>query len=601
MSRLAVLTGVLLALAGLPSAALAADASFSGSAITSPANGADEFWNQDNGTGAVSVTGTVTDPTTTAKGDIVCYSPEAPPAKLLGPISVSSGSFSADVDLQGAFGEACRLLMVPDSAGAFPGQGSDLSAYSGPAISIADQFSHSGAGNLYGYYIESGSLQWSWGLQSLGECPVTASYDTDPSTLFFTQLFAGNACLPWESGIEPNLDSRSALQIDGLNAYVPGDLDQPSNKTGPNLTGDNGFQPLAYAPTFGPGHTSVSIAETDVPTICAAPGTFPPTTASCPSLSYSGIVVNQTTSLARDDQVARVQQTFTNFSSRAHTLDLLISQSVIAPESGEQPGFEFPGQTTVAAHAQPDSFAEFPGGPDSIIVVGDATAAPTEGNPVGAITYSQPPQSVNFVSGSGSQTAVFTMHYVATLAPGASTTYNWAFSEASSSAGLQRLEPLERDGLMHPTISFVSPAPRTVSPTAMVTVRGRASDAIALYSVSVDGTPLRLGPGGTWSTKVRLHPGRNQIVASATNVGGITTTASENVTYRIECVVPKLRGDTLKRARAALRRGRCEAGVIVRVRSRGVRKGRVVKSNPRAGKTRAVDTKVRLFVSRGRS
>jgi hypothetical protein len=600
MSRLAVLSGVLLALAGVPSAALAADSPFSGSAITSPASGADEFWNQDNGTGAVSVTGTVTDPISNAKGDIVCYSPEAPPAKLLGPISVSSGSFSADVDLQGAFGEACRLLMVPDSAGSFPGQGSDLSAYSGPAISIADQFSHSGSGNLYGYYIESGSLQWSWGLQSLGECPVTASYDTDPSTLFFTQLFAGNACLPWESGIAPNLDSRSALEVDGLNAYVPGDLDQPSNKSGPNLTGDAGFQPLAYTPTFGPGHASVSIGETDVPAICAAPGTFPPTSASCPSLNYSGIVINQTTSLARDDQVARVQQTFTNFSSRTHTLDLLISQAVIAPESGEQPGFEFPGQTTVAAHAQPDSFSEFPAGPDSIIVVGDAAAAPTEGNPVGAITYSQPPESANFVSGSGSQTAAFTMHYVATLAPGASTTYEWAFSEASNSAGLQQLEPLERDHLLHPTISFVSPAPRTVSPQAMVRVTGRASDAIGVYSVSVDGRALKLGAGGRWSTEVRLHPGRNRIVASAMNVGGITTTASEYVTYRIECVVPKLRGETLERARAALRRGRCAAGVIVRVRSRGVRKGRVVKSNPPAGRTRAVDTRIRLYVSAGR-
>jgi hypothetical protein len=590
----------MLAIASVPSTALAADPAFSGSAISSPANGADEFWNQDNGTGAVSVTGTVTDPTTDAAGDIVCYSPEAPPAKLLGPISVSSGSFSTDVDLQGAFGEACRLLMVPDTDGSFPGQGSDLSSYSGPAISIADQFSHSGAGNLYGYFIESGSLQWSWGLQSLGECPVTASYDTDPSTLFFTQLFAGNACLPLESGTAPNLNSRSALQVDGLNAYVPGDLDHPTNKTGPNLTGDAGFQPLDYTPTFGPGHTTVSINETDIPAICTAPGTFPPTTTTCPSLSYAGIIISQTTSLARDDQVARVQQTFINYSSRAHTLDLLISQAVIAPESGEQPGFEFPGQTTVAAHAQPDSFTEFPAGPDSIIVVGDAAAAPTEGNPVGAITYSQPPQSASFVSGSGSQTAVFTMHYVATLAPGASTTYQWAFSQASSAVALQQLEPLERDRLMHPTISFLSPAPRTVSPHPTVKVTGRASDAIGVDGVTVDGRGLKLGAGGTWKTRVHLHPGRNQIVASAMNVGGITTTIFRYVTYRIECVVPKLRGDTLKRARAVLHRARCAGGVIVRVRSRGVHKGHVVKTNPAAGKKRDVGTRVRLYVSGGR-
>jgi hypothetical protein len=595
---------VLLAFICAPAGALAAG-SFAGSTITSPPNGVDEFWNQDNGSGAVTVSGTVTDPIADAKGDIVCYSPEAAPARLLGPISVASGRFTADVDLQGAYGEACRLLMVPDTAGVYPGQGSDLSAYSGPAISIADQFSHSGSGNLYGYFIESGSLQWSWGLQSLGECPVSASYETNPSTLFFTQLFAGGACLPWESGIAPNLNSRSALEVDGLNAYVPGDLDQPAKQSGPNLTGDAGFQPLAYTPTFGPGHATVTIAETDIPTICAAPGTFPPTTTSCPALNYSGIVVNQSTSLARGDQVARVQQTFTNYSSRTHTIDVLFSQAVVAPEGGEEPGFEFPGQATVAAHAQPDSFSEFPAGPGSIIVVGDAAAAPSEGNPVGAITYSTPPLSAHFTSNSNSVNATtglpqatFTMDYVATLAPGASTTYAWSFTQASSSGGLQALEPLERDRFLHPTISFVSPARRTVSPHPVVTVSGRVSDPIGVSSVTLNGHGVPVGKGGIWTTRVRLHTGRNQLAAAATNLGGVTTNASESVTYRVECVVPKLRGDTLTRARAALRRAHCAVGKVVRVNSSKVRRRRVVDSNPAARKTRAAGTKVRLFVRR---
>src|ERR1700689_1929454 len=202
-AALTVLSGVLFAVASGPAPASAATPAFTASAITSPGNGAYEFWDQDSGSGDVTVTGTVTDPIAGAKGDIVCYSPEVKPAKLAGPISVSSGSFSVDVDLASAFGEACRVLMVPDSAGTFPGQGSDLSTYSGPALSIADQLSHSSNGNLYGYYVESGTLQWSFGFQSAGECPVSASYETDPSTLYYPQLFAGNACLPYETGIAP--------------------------------------------------------------------------------------------------------------------------------------------------------------------------------------------------------------------------------------------------------------------------------------------------------------------------------------------------------------------------------------------------------------
>src|ERR1700683_2071451 len=207
-ASLTVLSGVVFVGAGTPAVASAATPPFTASVIASPRNGSYEFWNQDSGSGAVTITGTVTSPTATGEGDIVCYSPEVKPTKLAGPISVASGSFSVDVDLQPAYGEACRLLMVPDVSGTFPAQGSDLSAYSGPALSIADQLSHSSNGNLYGYYIESGTLQWSWGFQSAGECPVSASYQTDPSTLFFTQLFAGNACLPWETGIAPDLNSR---------------------------------------------------------------------------------------------------------------------------------------------------------------------------------------------------------------------------------------------------------------------------------------------------------------------------------------------------------------------------------------------------------
>lgn len=66
------------------------------------------------------------------------------------------------------------------------------------------------------------------------------------------------------------------------------------------------------------------------------------------------------------------------------------------------------------------------------------------------------------------------------------------------------------------------------------------------------------------------------------------------------CVVPKVkRGSKLAAAKAKLRRAGCKAKVV-RVRS-GVKRGRVVKLSPRAGRKLKAGAKVKVHVSRGKS
>ena len=598
----------------------AADAvipAFTASAVTTPATGAELFYDNDNGVGEVTVDGTVAGAGPGSKGDLVCYSPQAAPAELLGNIDVSAGSFAVDAGTGAAYGEACELLMVPDLDGTYPGENdqgipSGVSSFTGPAVSISDLLPHSANGNLYGYFIESGTLQWSFGLESLGECPVSSSFVTDPSTLYFVQLFGGDACLPARSGIAPNLQSRSALQVDGLNAYPPGAIAPPPQHS-PAGTPDNdltfvpGFEPIQFTPAFGPNHASVIISETDTPTICSAPGTFPPSPSTCPSLTPSGIVVTQTTSLLPGGQVARVEQQFMNVSTRAHTIDLLFSQSVDAPGLGELPGFEFPGQHTVAAHTEPDSFSEFPPGPGSIIVIGDSDAPPSSANPIGAITYSQPPLSADFISASSTVNpnsllprSTFTMHYADRLAPGATVTYGWSYSQATNTTDLGQLEQVERDRFSVPSITIVAPRNHAVVRQARVEVRGTVNDPVGFRSVTVDGKPAPLGPAGAYTDFITLRRGRQQIVAIVTNLAGITGQATVNVTYTPRrCIVPALRGDTPAAARRALRAAYCTPGKVFRVRSARVRKGRVVRTSPPAGSRRNALAKVRLYVSRG--
>jgi beta-lactam-binding protein with PASTA domain len=66
------------------------------------------------------------------------------------------------------------------------------------------------------------------------------------------------------------------------------------------------------------------------------------------------------------------------------------------------------------------------------------------------------------------------------------------------------------------------------------------------------------------------------------------------------CVVPKVRGKTLRAAKASISRANCRTGHVTRKSSRKVRKGRVLSQKPRPGTRLAPRSKVNLVVSRGR-
>ena len=73
--------------------------------------------------------------------------------------------------------------------------------------------------------------------------------------------------------------------------------------------------------------------------------------------------------------------------------------------------------------------------------------------------------------------------------------------------------------------------------------------------------------------------------------------ASTSTTY---CVVPRVKGKSLKAARPALATAHCAAGTIKHVFSRTVRKGRVVSARPGAGSQLRDGAKVALTVSKGK-
>jgi beta-lactam-binding protein with PASTA domain len=65
------------------------------------------------------------------------------------------------------------------------------------------------------------------------------------------------------------------------------------------------------------------------------------------------------------------------------------------------------------------------------------------------------------------------------------------------------------------------------------------------------------------------------------------------------CIVPKLKGKSVKAAKRALTKAHCRAGKITKKFSKA-KKGRVISQKPKPGKHLAAGTKVSFAVSKGR-
>jgi beta-lactam-binding protein with PASTA domain len=84
---------------------------------------------------------------------------------------------------------------------------------------------------------------------------------------------------------------------------------------------------------------------------------------------------------------------------------------------------------------------------------------------------------------------------------------------------------------------------------------------------------------------------------------GNPRTTSRRITITatpVYCVVPKVVGKAFKKAKTALKRSHCRAGKVSRAYSKRIKKGRVLRVKPKAGKRLPVGARVSLVVSRGK-
>ncbi|HEX2550976.1 MAG TPA: PASTA domain-containing protein, partial [Nocardioidaceae bacterium] len=110
------------------------------------------------------------------------------------------------------------------------------------------------------------------------------------------------------------------------------------------------------------------------------------------------------------------------------------------------------------------------------------------------------------------------------------------------------------------------------------------------------GTLVMLTPKPT-ATSVFSGWGGACVGKSACSVS-MTANRSATATFTAKCVVPKLVGLTLKKARARIKKAHCTVGKITRKRSAKSKSGKVLSQKPRPGRKLAPAAKVSLVVGR---
>jgi plastocyanin len=127
-----------------------------------------------------------------------------------------------------------------------------------------------------------------------------------------------------------------------------------------------------------------------------------------------------------------------------------------------------------------------------------------------------------------------------------------------------------------------------------------ASGMRGTFTVTGSGTTSTATTGtstGSTSTATTTQP--TTTTAPTTTTVPTTTTIITVPKKAVRCVVPRVVGRQLARARRMIVRARCRTGRISR-RFSHARRGRVIAQRPRAGVRRPVGTRVNLVVSRGR-
>jgi hypothetical protein len=145
--------------------------------------------------------------------------------------------------------------------------------------------------------------------------------------------------------------------------------------------------------------------------------------------------------------------------------------------------------------------------------------------------------------------------------------------------------------------------------TLTLTKAGRGSGTVTSSpaGISCGSTCAHAFRHGTAVTLAAVASARSRFAGwsgACSGTGSCTLTMSANrsvtATFKVLCVVPKVKGKRLRAAKQAIRRAHCSIGKVTKAFSASVKKGRVISQKPKPGKKLAAGSKVKLKVSKGK-
>jgi hypothetical protein len=573
--------------------------------------------------------------------DLRCYSGAGAPL-VASNVPVAGGNFSTDVPVTEALLTTlgyphpfCMLRAVP--TGTTPSAPVDKpSEWQGvfvgwgwrQASTVGSGFSPTPPTAQYDYYVGRAQSKAMNDFDSIASCGLCDTHLFVPgSQAPSNPIWYANAQL--EANVE-GVNDRTAVRIDGVDAYTGHSAYW--NGVGHHMANNPGFPAVTFKDMVDQNTGNLSIEETAAFATCAeSPSVFPPTPQSCATFNDSGVHYERSIETRDSGHIVTIVDHWKSVDGKSHDLD------AIYDDTEESSNWATPGHQGIANFTwTQDGFKDYPANtqipvpasaPATMLVKTDAST-PSNGdnmNPIGAMVFGSKPESLKLLgmANLSYSEGEWQSHYRRTIPAGGEITIAVAYAHDFSLASVQAKAQNATTLVTPPAINVATPQTGATVDAASVHVSGSASSADTEVSVTVNGTPAMVDAAGNWSADVPLGEGANQIIATAFNDIGVATNAIVTVTHQaasasapaaasapapaatapvvakpVRCVVPKLRGKTLPKAKRLLKRAHCRLGKVTRVESKRVKAGRVIKTRLKAGTRHRAGTRIRVTVAK---
>lgn len=441
------------------------------------------------------------------------------------------------VDGEGRFGFAssvipgspCVLRAVPHSENT-PRPPGEAGPFTGPRLAGGEVYGEEAlneaeerTGTFTEFTFMASELRGYAEILPAGQCGLNSSGLYDRQLTRSPGLFECAGTLSWANETLGGTSTRSDIEVDGHQGY-----DSYGAVEVGVLTGGPPKKPPTATITAKPSLDGTTLTEESPIGLCANPDEYPPTKTSCASFTASGVKLTRTWQVQSEGRVIALTDTWSSSDGKPHKLDLrydhqLASNTKSPAASGTA---EFPGEAAFSAPKKRDTHVMPAGGAIFYKVNGETPEVGNGADPIGAIIADRAPTAAATVfRGSSEVTTGITVPYTGEATASAPYTLRMAFVQEYA---LPEARALARSMLSawRPSVSIASPADGAGTEAASILVTGTASDSEGLSSLTVAGIPVEVAKDGSWSVSVPLALGDNTIQALATNVAGLTRSAS---------------------------------------------------------------------------